>query len=163
VIIPFKVEVAPPSAKNLPPRALRVIALPEVTPPLTSASSVPPLKLSAPVPKLASLWTPGCQMCSSSPRSKLRQSDQQDILETFVDRDQLLKLTEPTLLPSGRRIQGLKLGHPRQLALMHALVPLTAGMLAPYRADSKLQEHKRTQLDRLYQKIAATSTTFLVL
>jgi hypothetical protein len=32
--------------------------------------------------------------------------------------------------------------------------PLAAGLLQPYRPDSKLQEHKRTQLDRLYQKIA---------
>jgi hypothetical protein len=47
---------------------------------------------------------------------------QQDILETFVDRGQLRKLTEPTVLPSGKRIPGLKLDHPRQLALMHALV-----------------------------------------
>src|SRR6516165_3348531 len=31
--------------------------------------------------------------------------------------------------------------------------PLTAGLLQPYRADSKLQDDKRTQLDRLYQKI----------
>ena len=31
--------------------------------------------------------------------------------------------------------------------------PLAAGLLQPYRADSKLQHHKRTQLDRLYQKI----------
>jgi hypothetical protein len=158
---------------------------------------------------------------------------QQDILETFVDRAQLHKLTEPTVLPSGKRIPGLKLDHPRQLALMHALVrfahiaaggtfttselypyvlaalqissdqyslaslrydlsklrakalveklpqsrryrlwpqgysiclvflklfervysPLTAGLLQPYRADAKLPQHKRTQLDRLYQKI----------
>ncbi len=47
---------------------------------------------------------------------------QQDILETFVDRGQLQQLRQPTLLPSGRRIPGLKLDHPRQLALMHALV-----------------------------------------
>lgn len=47
---------------------------------------------------------------------------QQDILETFVDRGQLRQLAEPTRLPSGRRIPGLKLDHPRQLALMHALV-----------------------------------------
>jgi hypothetical protein len=47
---------------------------------------------------------------------------QQDILETFVDREQLRKLTQPTLLPNGRRIPGLKLDHPRQLALMHSLV-----------------------------------------
>jgi hypothetical protein len=47
---------------------------------------------------------------------------QQDILESFVDRDQLRKLSEPTVLPNGKRIPGLKLDHPRQLALMHALV-----------------------------------------
>ena len=47
---------------------------------------------------------------------------QQDILETFVDRGHLLKLTQPTLLSNGKRIPGLKLDHPRQLALMQALV-----------------------------------------
>src|SRR5579863_8192924 len=47
---------------------------------------------------------------------------QQDILETFVDRGQLRQLGQPTILPSGRRIPGLKLDHPRQLALMHALL-----------------------------------------
>ena len=47
---------------------------------------------------------------------------QQDILETFVDRGHLLKLTQPTILANGKRIPGLKLDHPRQLALMHALV-----------------------------------------
>jgi hypothetical protein len=47
---------------------------------------------------------------------------QQDILETFVDRGQLRQLTSPTVLPTGKRIPGLKLDHPRQLALMHALV-----------------------------------------
>src|ERR1700755_3158565 len=47
---------------------------------------------------------------------------QQDILETFIDRGQLRKLAEPTILPSGKRIPGLKLDHPRQLAMMHSLV-----------------------------------------
>jgi hypothetical protein len=47
---------------------------------------------------------------------------QQDILESFVDRDQLRKLSEPTTLANGKRIPGLKLDHPRLLALMHALV-----------------------------------------
>jgi hypothetical protein len=46
---------------------------------------------------------------------------QQDILETFVDRGQLRKLAEPTVLPSSKRIPGLKLDHPRQLPVMHAL------------------------------------------
>ena len=47
---------------------------------------------------------------------------QQDILETFVDHGQLRALAAPTILPGGKRIPGLKLDHPRQLALMHALV-----------------------------------------
>jgi hypothetical protein len=47
---------------------------------------------------------------------------QQDVLETFIDRGQLRKLSEPTILPGGRRIPGLKLDHPRQLAVMHSLV-----------------------------------------
>lgn len=47
---------------------------------------------------------------------------QQDILETFVDRGQLRQLGEPTVMGNGKRIPGLKLDHPRQLALMHALV-----------------------------------------
>lgn len=47
---------------------------------------------------------------------------QQDVMETFIDRGQLLKLAEPTVLANGRRIPGLKLDHPRQLAVMHALV-----------------------------------------
>jgi len=158
---------------------------------------------------------------------------QQDILETFVDRGQLRRLAEPTVLPSGKRVPGLKLDHPRQLALMHALVrfahiaaastftthqiypyalealgtsadkyslaslrydlsklrakglahkvaktrrhrlttegysvclvflklferiyaPLTAGLLQPVKGDSKLQQQKRSQLDRLYQRV----------
>ena len=47
---------------------------------------------------------------------------QQDILETFIDRGQLRLLAEPTITPTGKRIPGLRLDHPRQLALMHALV-----------------------------------------
>ena len=158
---------------------------------------------------------------------------QQDILETFLDGGQLRKLAEPTVQANGKRIPGLKLDQPRQLALMHALVrfahiaagntfqtadlylpvlealhltpekyslaslrydlsklraknliqkvaksrryrllpegysiclvflklcdriyaPLTAGLLQPVSGDSTLQQQKRTQLDRLYQKI----------
>jgi hypothetical protein len=47
---------------------------------------------------------------------------QQDVMETFIDRGQLRKLAEPTILSNGRRIPGLKLDHPRQLAVMHSLV-----------------------------------------
>jgi len=47
---------------------------------------------------------------------------QQDVLETFVDRGQLRQLSQPTLSSAGRPIPGLKLDHPRQLALMQSLV-----------------------------------------
>jgi hypothetical protein len=159
---------------------------------------------------------------------------QQDILETFVDRGQLRQLAEPTVLVNGKRVPGLKLDHPRLLAVMHAVVrfahiaagnsfstkdihphaidalgstaekykfgslrydlsklrakklveklphsrryritaegysicliflklferiyaPLTAGLLCPFSGDQKLKQEKRSQLDRLYQKVA---------
>jgi hypothetical protein len=44
---------------------------------------------------------------------------QQDILETFIDRGQLRMLAQPTITAAGKRIPGLKLDNPRQLALMH--------------------------------------------
>jgi len=47
---------------------------------------------------------------------------QQDILQSFLNGGQLRQLSQPTLLPSGKRIPGLKLDHPRQLALMQALL-----------------------------------------
>jgi hypothetical protein len=158
---------------------------------------------------------------------------QQDILETFIDRGQLRTLTEPTITATGKRIPGLKIDHPRQLALMHALVrfahiaaggifttteiyphvlealgcapadftlaalrydlsklrakgliaklprsrryrllpegysiclvflklferiyaPLTAGLLNPVKGDAGLPPQKRSQLDRLYQRV----------
>jgi hypothetical protein len=166
---------------------------------------------------------------------------QQDILETFVDHGRLRKLAEPTILPNGKRIPGLKLDHPRQLALMHALVrfshiaaqntfttpeiysdtltalgaspkeyslaslrydlsklrakglvervprsrryrllregysislvflklferiyaPLTAGLLRPFSGDAKLQQQKRSQLDRLYQRVVDDLNTLM--
>ena len=54
----------------------------------------------------------------------------QDILETFVDRGQRRELTEPTTLPNGKRLPGLRLDHPRPRAVMQALVrlaPIAAG------------------------------------
>jgi hypothetical protein len=158
---------------------------------------------------------------------------QQDIVETFIDRGQLRRLAQPTITASGKRIPGLKLDNPRQLALMHALVrfthlaagngfttaelypsvrdalgaaadrytlaslrydlsklrakglveklpnsrryrllangysiclvflklferiyaPLTAGLLSPVKADAKLDAQRRSQLDRLYQRV----------
>lgn len=73
------------------------------------------------------------------------QDVQQDILETFLDRGQLRKLAEPTVLLSGKRVPGRKLDHPRQLALRHALVrfaniatasPFTTQQFYPYALDA---------------------------
>jgi hypothetical protein len=75
---------------------------------------------------------------------------QQDIPETFVDRHQLKALTAPTILPGGKRIPGLKLDHPRQLALMHALVRFANV------AASKLGGARRSQLDCLYARVASS-------
>src|SRR5260221_3438080 len=58
LITPLKVEVVPASARNVPAPALSVTALLDVIPPpAASASRVPPLKLSGPVPRLTSLVT----------------------------------------------------------------------------------------------------------
>ena len=43
-------------------------------------------------------------------------------MRPLSDRGQLRWLAEPTITPTGKRIPGLRLDHPRQLALMHALV-----------------------------------------
>ena len=40
----------------------------------------------------------------------------------MVDRGQLQRLAKPIITATGKRIPGLKLDNPRQLALMHALV-----------------------------------------
>ncbi|HXJ95093.1 MAG TPA: hypothetical protein VMT20_19815, partial [Terriglobia bacterium] len=51
----------------------------------------------------------------------------QELADSLTAKDlltcgQLRKLAEPTIRENGKRIPGLKLDHPRQLALMHALV-----------------------------------------
>ena len=43
-------------------------------------------------------------------------------METFLNRGEMERLSQPTVLDNGKRIPGLKTNHPRQLALMHALV-----------------------------------------
>src|SRR6185295_3945529 len=75
---------------------------------------------------------------------------QQDILETFIDRGQLRQLAEPTITASGKRIPGLKLDHPRQLALMHALVRFAhiAGGNTFTTAELHPQGHRSARLPR---------------
>jgi len=57
---------------------------------------------------------------------------QQDILETFVDGGQLRQLAEPTVLANGKRIPGLKLDHPRLLAVMQCAGSLRADRRRKY-------------------------------
>ena len=71
---------------------------------------------------------------------------QQDILETFLDRGQLRKLAEPTVLANGKRIPGLKLDHPRQLAVMHALVRFSHVAAANSFTTAGLNPHVRDTL-----------------
>jgi hypothetical protein len=60
-------------------------------------------------------------------------------------------------LPKSRRYRLWPQGYSICLVFLklfeRVYAPLTAGLLQPYPSDSKLQERKRTQLDRLYQKI----------
>jgi len=51
----------------------------------------------------------------------------------------LRKLAEPTITPTGKRIPGLKLDHPRQLALMHAVVRFALNRLR--RSARHSQQH----------------------
>ena len=39
--------------------------------------------------------------------------------------------------------------------------PLTTGLLEPFRADAKLKETKRSQLDRLYARVVSSLDTLL--
>ena len=73
---------------------------------------------------------------------------QQDILETFVDRGQLQHLARPTHTPSGKRIPGLKLDNPRQLALalMHALVRFAQIAAAGTFSTGEIHPHVRAAL-----------------
>jgi hypothetical protein len=90
---------------------------------------------------------------------------QQDILETFIDRGELRKLAEPTITPAGKRIPGRKLDHPRQLALMHALVrsrtspPAIPSRLPNSTPKSSLRLAARPNSTR-WRRCATTSRNF---
>ena len=60
-------------------------------------------------------------------------------------------------LPKSRRYRLTSKGYSICLVFLKLFeriyCPLTAGLLQPYRPDSKLHPHKRTQFDRLYQKV----------
>lgn len=61
-------------------------------------------------------------------------------------------------LPRSRRYQLTPQGYSLCLVFLKLFeriyAPLTAGLLHPINGDTQLQPRKRTQLDRLYQRIA---------
>src|SRR6202165_2737809 len=60
-------------------------------------------------------------------------------------------------LPNSRRYQLLRHGYSICLVFLklfeRVYAPLTAGLLSPIKADAKLECQRRTQLDRLYQRV----------
>src|SRR3984893_13094326 len=62
-------------------------------------------------------------------------------------------------IPRSRRYRLLRDGYSVCLVFLKLFeriyAPLTAGLLSPVPADSKLQQHRRSQLDRLYQRVIA--------
>lgn len=61
-------------------------------------------------------------------------------------------------LPNSRRYQLLPQGYSVCLLFLklfeRVYAPLTAGLLSPVLADSRLRRQKQSQLDRLYQRVA---------
>src|SRR5208283_3005741 len=84
-------------------------------------------------------------------------SDQYSLASLRYDLSKLRAKALVEKLPKSRRYRLQPQGYSICLVFLklfeRVYSPLTAGLLQPYRADSKLQQHKRTQLDRLYQKI----------
>jgi hypothetical protein len=60
-------------------------------------------------------------------------------------------------IPNSRRYQLLPQGYSICLVFLKLFesvyAPLTAGLLSPIKADARLQSQRRTQLDRLYQRV----------
>jgi hypothetical protein len=57
-------------------------------------------------------------------------------------------------LPNSRRYQLLPQGYSVCLIFLKLVyAPLTAGLLSPINADARLQSQRRSQLDRLYQRV----------
>ena len=85
---------------------------------------------------------------------------QHDILETFVDRGQLQRLSTPTLTPSGKRIPGLKLDNPRQLALMHALVRFAQIAAAGTFSTREIHRHVTAALGPAVERYSLASLRY---
>ena len=84
-------------------------------------------------------------------------SDQYSLASLRYDLSKLRAKALVEKLPQSRRYRLCPQGYCSCLVFLklfeRVYAPLAAGLLQPYRPDSKLQVHKRTQLDRLYQKV----------
>jgi hypothetical protein len=85
---------------------------------------------------------------------------QHDILETFVDRGQLRNLAQPTLTATGKRIPGLKLDNPRQLALMHALVRFAQIPAARTFSTAEIHPHTLAALGAATQRYSLAALRY---
>jgi hypothetical protein len=85
---------------------------------------------------------------------------QQDILETFIDRGQLQRLAKPTITATGKRIPGLKLDNPRQLALMHALVRFAQIPPANTFSTGEIYPHVIAALSRTAEQYSLASLRY---
>ena len=84
----------------------------------------------------------------------------QEILRVASLRYDLAKLRAKGLvakLPRSRRYQLLPRGYSICLIFLklfeRVYAPLTAGLLSPVRSDRQVEQQKRSQLDRLYQRV----------
>ena len=81
-------------------------------------------------------------------------------------RDHLLLRTEPatnnvTDYAVNKAVEHLPLLRTKMSAIIDTYAPLTAGLLQPFADDSQLQQQKRHQLDRLYQRVVDDLNTLL--
>jgi hypothetical protein len=81
-------------------------------------------------------------------------------IQTFVDRGQLQHLAQPTYTPSGKRIPGLKLDNPRQLALMHALVRFAQIAAAGTFSTGEIHPHVTAALGRAMERYSLGSLRY---
>lgn len=88
------------------------------------------------------------------------QEVQQDILETFLDRGEMRSLGQPTILENGRRIPGLKLDHPRQLAVMSSLVRFSHIAAGDTFTTAELQTGVAEALDIPVEKCPLSSVRY---
>lgn len=85
---------------------------------------------------------------------------QQDILETFVDRGQFVRLSQPTVLDNGKRVPGLKPDHQRQLAVMRALLRFDHIAAGGTFSTAEIHSHTAAALGRRIEEFNLSSLRY---